>query len=216
MAVRRSFVHDELVAAGAMFAPVADAEIARSFGDETGERAAVRSLALADLSPLPRWGAKGRDTMAWAAEAGLVLGEAPNVAYRQPSGLLIAKLAASEVVMLPDLSGPKDAPLPSGDGRLCFPVPRRESSLWFRLLGSRTPEMLAKLCGIDFRADRFADLAIAQTSIARMNGVLIRDDHGATPAFHLLADSASASFLWRSLLDAMDEYRGRIVGTAAL
>jgi sarcosine oxidase subunit gamma len=36
------------------------------------------------------------------------------------------------------------------------------------------------------------------------------------PVFHLLADSASADYLWEALLDAMAEFGGAPVGLAAL
>jgi sarcosine oxidase subunit gamma len=36
------------------------------------------------------------------------------------------------------------------------------------------------------------------------------------PAFHVLADSASAEYLWGCLLDAMAEFGGTPVGWAAV
>ena len=46
--------------------------------------------------------------------------------------------------------------------------------------------------------------------------IVIRDDIADLPAFHLLADSASAAYLWDGLLDAMAEFGGRPVGLSAL
>ena len=76
--------------------------------------------------------------------------------------------------------------------------------------------MFAKLCGVDLRPGRFADLAIAQTSAAGITGVIIRDDRGGHLAYHLLCDSASAAYLWDCLVDAMTEFDGRPVGLAAV
>jgi sarcosine oxidase, subunit gamma len=76
--------------------------------------------------------------------------------------------------------------------------------------------MFAKICGVDLRASSFANHRIAQTSVARSNGIVIRSDLGGVPAYHLLGDSASASFVWRSVLDAMDEFGGAPVGLDAL
>ena len=45
---------------------------------------------------------------------------------------------------------------------------------------------------------------------------MIRGDIGAVPAFDLLADSASAVYLWGALLDAMAEHDGAPVGLAAI
>ena len=80
---------------------------------------------------------------------------------------------------------------------------------------SRAAQMFAKLCGVDLRPGKFADGAIAQTSLARMNAVVIRDDRGGALAYHLLGDSASAAYLWDCLTDAMAEFDGRPVGLAA-
>ena len=58
--------------------------------------------------------------------------------------------------------------------------------------------------------------AIAQTSIAKMSAILTRADMGTTPVFHLLVDSAAALYFCDCLLDAADEFGGRIVGLKAL
>ena len=75
--------------------------------------------------------------------------------------------------------------------------------------------MLAKLCGIDFRVDRFAPLRVAQTQAVRLSVIIIRDDT-ALPAWHLLADSASADYVWTCLVDAMQEFGGKQAGSDAL
>ncbi len=57
---------------------------------------------------------------------------------------------------------------------------------------------------------------VAQTSIARMNGVIVRDDRGRVPLYHLLADCAAVEYLWDCLLDAMAEFHGAPVGLTVL
>ena len=64
--------------------------------------------------------------------------------------------------------------------------------------------MLAKLCAIDLRVDRFAPLQVAQTQAARLSVILVRDGTD-PPAWHVLADSSCADYLWDSLVDAMQE-----------
>ena len=49
-----------------------------------------------------------------------------------------------------------------------------------------------------------------------MSGIVIRADLGPVSAYHLLADIASAEYLWGAVLDAMSEFNGRPVGLAAL
>jgi sarcosine oxidase subunit gamma len=97
-----------------------------------------------------------------------------------------------------------------------YPMPRAESHAWFIVAGERAPAMFAKLCGVDLRPHRFALGSIAQTSLAKMSAIVIRADLGDAPAFHVLADSASAEYLWGCLVDAMAEFAGAPVGWAAV
>ena len=59
-------------------------------------------------------------------------------------------------------------------------------------------------------------LQVAQTSIARLNAIVIRDDVADIRAFHLLADTASAGYWWDCLLDAGAEHDMGVVGLDAL
>ena len=223
---RRSFVTRKLVAAGANFGALSDAAVALDFGDPDGEAAAARRLGLADLSPLPRVGFKGTGTPAWLAGQGLDVPEESNRATRQDDGALAARLSPGEVLVLDALSGTGGwperlaaawaaEPLPPPEPR-GFPVPRAETHAWFLVTGNESAAMFAKLCGVDLRPARFDHGEIAQTSVARLTGAVIRDDRGGVPAYHLLADGASAAYLWDCLTDAMAEFDGAPVGLSAV
>jgi sarcosine oxidase, subunit gamma len=174
------------------------------------------TLTLTDLSALPRLGFKGRGTMEAMAKRGIALDPVPNRAYAQKDGGLCLVLAVSEVILL----GP-----PTGDGAMLeklerdwriedlersYPVPRQHGSCWFHITGAQAPTLFAKICGVDLRLHTFPNHQIAQTSVARLNGVICRDDLGEEPSFHLLADSASSDYLMACLADAMAEFGGRI------
>ena len=160
---------------------------------------------LRDLSAQPRVGFKGADTARWLTLQGVTFGEACNCAYPQPDGSLVARLSPGEFLLLGTSGEGLAERLEAAwswetDAGLCFPVPRRDSHAWFRLGGPKTPEMLATLCGVDLRPHRFADHAVAQTSVARLNAIIVRDGGD----FHLLADSASAEYLHACLTDAIN------------
>ena len=225
--VRRSMIYRVLQAAGARFAEVNGGAVAMDFGGtEDAEAGRARSLGIADLSVLPRTGFKGAGTVEWLTSQGLSIGPESNRAYRQSNGELAARLAPTEIFLLDGLAGAGalvtrlNAAWSWGSDRprtlIGYPMPRSESHTWFMITGEKAPAMFAKLCGVDLRLHRFADGTIAQTSIAKMSGVVIRADLGATPAYHLLADSASAEYLWHCALDAMMEFAGVPVGLAAL
>lgn len=218
--LRRSFIYRELEAAGARFVAIGDAEVAARYagGDETQ---ALIGLGIADLSPLPRTGFKGDGAVDWLAAQGIAIGEASNHAYRQADGALAARLAPGEVLVLEGLAGGVgtcarlDAAWDPATGAF-WPVPRRDGAFWFLVTGEHAATMFAKVCGVDLGPARFANHAVAQTSVARTNAIVVRDDLGAVPAFHLLGDSASARYMWRCLADAAAEFGGRPVGLEAV
>jgi sarcosine oxidase subunit gamma len=217
---RRSFVHRKLVSHGARFMELNGGLVACEYGGQDESAAAVR-LGLADLCLLPRTGFKGAKVIP-ALEANGIELTVPNQAVRQDDGGLAAVLAMTEVLILAPLSGDDRQirrlecgwSLDQADG--CYLAPRQDSHFWFALTGEKASATLAKICGVDLRRTHFADLGIAQTSVARSNCVVIRADLGALPAFHLLGDSASAGYMWDCLLDAMAEFSGRPVGLAVL
>ena len=195
MPLRQSFVRRQLAAHGASLAEAGGGFVAMSF-DGSDELAVARRLGLADLSPWPRTGFKGRNTLPTLRAHGVALEDRPNQAFRQSGGGLAAVLASTEVLLLAPLA--EDAAQLRGlvegwsldHAAGCYLAPRQDSHFWFRITGVHASEMFAKLCGVDLRVAHFPDRAIAQTSVARSNAIVIRDDLGATPAFHLLGDSA--------------------------
>ena len=208
----RSFVYRRLEAAGCTWRERNGAAVAGAFPGGAGADA---GLGLADLSPLVRWGVKGADAVAWLRREGWRVPDTNNRAERMNDGAVVARLAEGEALLLDNpatssarLGGLMEAELPAK----CYAVPRADSHLWFRLSGTMGPDCLAKLCGVDLRLHRFVDLTVAQTSLARLSAVIVRDDRSGGPAFHILADSASALYLWDCLTDAMAEFDGRLLG----
>lgn len=209
---RRSFVYRRLVALGMEF-DQAGGPMRR--GDGTAQ--AVGALALCDLSLAPRTGFKGAGALDWLKRQGVGVPDEDNRALRGGDAL-VARLAPGEAMILGDaalverLAAACETESPPG----CYLVPRADSHAWFRLVGAHSPALFAKLCGVDLRERRFADLAIAQTFVARLPAIVMRDDIGPTPAYHLLADSAGALYLWDCVVDAMMEFDGAVVGTEGL
>ena len=221
----RPFHYRTLQAAGAVFAsangmlgPIVD-----RYGEGVeAETARARALGIADLSALPRTGFKGRNALDWLGKQGVTVPAENNRSAQQPGGGFVARLANSEAVVLGSLGlgdGLVDKlngswSMETADG--CYQVPRQGTSFWFAVTGTEIGAMFAKICGVDLRASAFGDGAIAQTSVARTNCIIIRHDLGSVPAFHVLGDSASADYMWGCLLDAMAEFAGAPVGFSAV
>lgn len=219
---RRSMIYRILCEAGAEFEVLADAAVAMRYAGGGDEVALARRMGLADLSPLARTGFKGRDTPHWLVTQQVSIPDEPGQARRQSDGALVLRLSADEHVIVSDLDTHSELPArleaswQLSAERMCYHMPRADSYCWFAITGECATEMLAKVCGVDLRVDKFDDGGVAQTSLARINATIVRNDLGATPAFYVLADSASADYLWPCLVDAMQEFQGGIVGLTAL
>jgi sarcosine oxidase subunit gamma len=157
---------------------------------------------LSDRSLAPRCGYKGRDALAWLARIGITVPDANNRAVRQ-NDALVCRLADGEAMILSGGDVAERLAAAWADQRPdgCYPVPRADSHAWFRLAGRDPAAVLARLASVDFRPASFDDLAIAQTFVARVAAVVVRDGD----AFDILADSASALYLWDCILDALGE-----------
>lgn len=211
---RRSFVYPRLLAAGAEFTDVGDAAVAAAFPGRP-----TPPLGLADLSPLPRTGVKGSRALAWMKTQGWPVPEANNSAVATADGDLVLRLGDRELLVLASPAGDGEAvraletAIP-GDG--AWHVPRRDSHCAFALQGEADVACLQKLCGVDLRPARFPAGTVAQTSVARLNAVVCRAPDDRARTFHLLADSASALWLWDVLVDAMAELDGGPIGVGQL
>ncbi len=223
---RRSFVQRRLVSEGAEFTAINQGAVALRFRNGGDEAAAARNLGLADLSLLPRTGFKGKGTVEWLSGQGLSIGPESNRAYRQASGEWALRLAPTEILLIDSL-GATGQLIDRLNGAWVwgehtrrpaqgYPTPRQDSHCWFMVTGSSAPEMFAKLCGVDLRAEKFPPGQLAQTSMAKMSAIIARCDLGQVLAFPVLADLASAEYLFACIEDAMAEFSGKLVGLAAL
>ncbi|MCY3911670.1 MAG: sarcosine oxidase [Chloroflexi bacterium] len=218
----RSPIDDALRAAGGSIGEHAGATVVIDYGDPDEEAEAARGLGLADLSPLPRVGFRGPGAREWLTAWGVDLPDEPNRACIQPDGAIAVTRSWTEVLVLgstqsaDSLCARLEAGTSDAHRARAYSLPRFDGLFWFALTGASAADCLAKICGVDMRETAFSSGSVAQTSLARLNAVIVRVDAGATPLFHLLGDSASAEYAWASLLDAMQEFDGRPVGLRAL
>ncbi len=219
----RSPHYRTLLAAGAQFKKYMDATLVDHYGKTIEEEISqAKQLGLIDLSALPRTGFKGRGAIAWARTQNLNIGEQNNQAYQQNNGALAGRLADTEILVLNNPLNEQDQckaleeQYRHDQPRDCYSVPRFNSSAWLLVTGQYADAMFAKLCGVDLRINKFPNGTIAQTSVARMNAIIIRNDFAKIPAFHFLFDSASTDYMWSCLKDAFIEFNGAPVGHTAL
>jgi sarcosine oxidase subunit gamma len=219
----RSPHYRTLLAEGANFVEHHDVMLANDYGNSVEDEALkAQQLGLVDLTPIARTGFKGKQAVSWAKSQGLIVGEKNNQAYLQDNGALVARLADTEILILNNIHSKKNQCSPleeeyeKNKPTKCYSVPRNNSSAWFMITGKFSSDLFAKICGIDLRLKSFPNHSIAQTSIARINGIIIRNDINNTAAFYLLFDSASTDYMWSCLKDAFVEFNGSPVGGSAL
>jgi sarcosine oxidase, subunit gamma len=218
----RSQIYRRHLSSGARFEELAGSAVVADYSGAGDEAHQSTQLALADLSTLPRTGFKGTGAPDWLEEHGAKLPNSPNQAAQQEDGSLVARLSNDESLILGDLNA--ESTLPSmlqerwslESARRVYPLPRRDSHCWFALTGKHASAMLAKVCGVDMRTHKFAAGTVAQTSLARVNAIILRNDLATTSCLFILSDVSSAEYLWDALLDAMAEFEGCPVGIAAL
>ncbi len=213
--LRRTPLRRALQEAGAAWTEISGTAVATTVANRSTTEAGVSVI---DLTPLPRLGFKGRGTIAAMQKRGVVVEAQPNRAFRQPDGGLCLVLAPGEVILLSNLAGDgaafdeMAANWRLEDEERTYPLLRRDSHAWLYITGPKAPSMFAKICAIDLRPGKFSDLAIAQTSVAKLSAIVVRD----ADATHILADSASARYLLDCLQDAAHEFGGRLDGISRL
>jgi sarcosine oxidase subunit gamma len=218
-ALRRSPLYRRHQALNAQFEKIGDALVVRKYGDTTMEPRLGLSLAMADLSTLPRTGFKGAGAPEWAASQSVELPTKPNMAVVQADGALVTMLSQQELLITSDMGG--ESTLVDRLNQQTLPaqtyaLPRADSHSWLAVTGLLAAEFFSKVCGVDLRTHKFANGEVAQTSLAKINAVIVRQDLGATPCFHIFSDIASCEFLWDCLLDAMEEHNGVAIGVASV
>jgi len=163
--------------------------------------------ALVDLSLMPRFGLRGNNARRWLEDKGLPV-PVVNRAETRADGYWVARLGVTEfwVLATTGLAGQKELPVLTTPEPGCYPVHCGESRAWFALAGEARCAVMAKLCSVDLRPMAFAPGTIVQTSVARVNAVIIFHQLSGAPVFSILSDTASAEYLWDVLQDAALEF----------
>lgn len=166
---------------------------------------------LLDLTDLPRVGFRGTYSAEYLQARGFSLPEAPNRAVTQTDGSHVTRLSQTEYLILGSLldRGERIADEEARwemDHTANYLLPRQDSHAWLQLSGVCISEVMAKLCGVDLRAQAFAPGAVAQTSAARINVIVVNVGGDSQPAFQILFDRASLEYFKGAVLDAMAEF----------
>ncbi|MFK8019335.1 MAG: sarcosine oxidase [Pseudomonadales bacterium] len=216
----------------ASFTEVFGSACVAHYGQPANEVDQAKSLGLCDLTIFPRIGFKGKESTDWLQQFDLNLPSKPNQSIASGNGSFIARLSKEEYCVMSWDSSSVDSRTPVKAMEIAYgeqnpasvyDLPRSDSHCWFALTGSLAAQVLSKACAVDMREGKFSNGTVAQTSLARVNAIVIRHDQGnperskgMTTTFFILSDITSTEFLWTSLLDAMQEFDGREIGYNAI
>ena len=75
-----------------------------------------------------------------------------------------------------------------------------------RLVGPAAPELLSKVCGLDFDPRRFLDGDARQSSVAKTRQLIVRGDAGGLPSYSLIGGRSLGAYLWDTLMQAGAEF----------
>ncbi|WFU06765.1 hypothetical protein QA648_33790 (plasmid) [Rhizobium sp. CB3171] len=182
-----------------------------------------KGVIIHDFSGFGRTGFKGAGATEWLTAKVRILPDRPNRAVASDDSTLIARLGKEEYLILDqkvagsefcsDLEVAWNADSAQGATRIGYPLPRADSHSWLYLKGNSVAPMMSKICGVDLRDGKFEPGEVAQTVVARIGAVLIRQTHEGSYGLHMLTDFASADYLWDVLEDACAEFNGGFAGS---
>jgi len=177
--------------------------------------AGIESLALADLSCLPRLGLKGPSAAQWLTAQGLAIPHEANTWTALGEGGVIARLGRSEF-FLEDGAGTVArlrAALGTGaDG--VYPVIRQDCGIF--LAGPRSNELLLQTCNVNFGdLDPARGIAV-MTQMIGVGVLVIRMNLRQLPCYRIWCDPTFAQYFWETLLEIAAELGGGAIGTEAL
>jgi heterotetrameric sarcosine oxidase gamma subunit len=211
-------VHQEL---GAQFVSMAGWYVPWVYTSPQDEIAVVqKGVGLADLSQLGKVSVRGdaaRGLLAafYALEA-TAPGQASQVSVRDEidrplSGSHLAGLTADEFLVITPPGNDEEATcyldqhLRAGD--LFVSVVNQTAGLAGLLVaGPDSREVLSKLCELPFGPGDFPNQRVAQTGLARVRIIVVRNDLAGLPAFELYFERPYAEYLWTSVLEAGREF----------
>jgi heterotetrameric sarcosine oxidase gamma subunit len=173
------------------------------YASPEGEAARVREAAgLADVSWMVRFELKG-----YGLKASPPFGQGLRTWTLAPQHFLLTCEPPARAAVIATLQSLRET---ASDLALPAPVYWTEmTSIYAQLLlaGPRSREVLCKLTSLNLADKALPNLGCAQTSLAHTHAIVLRDDLGSLPAFHLLVSREYAQSVWEALLHAGLEFR---------
>ncbi|NJO79660.1 MAG: methylglutamate dehydrogenase [Cyanobacteria bacterium RM1_2_2] len=193
----------------------------------TSEDARIaKTLGIADLSSLGRFGVKGAGAAAWLAHYGITV-EQPNRWTRLAGGLAI-RLGLSEYLIEDSLSN-TSSNIPSNtlpntmvsrlaagnfDPDQVYPVLRQDLAL--ALWGEQVPALMLQTCNFNFRALTLAENPVVLTTMIGVAVTVLPSERNGLPFYRIWCDGTFGNYFWHTLLAIAQELGGGVIGTTSI
>ena len=205
-------LHSRLRTLDAEFAGRDGWQVAERF-PEAGPEAAARGVAIADESANGKLQVQGEEAeglvrTAFAASA-IAVGKSASI--ETPGGrvcrlrrdlFFIGTAPAEVVAALGRLR--RELQAAGQPGAAVTDLTHGRSEL--RLIGRAAPELMSKVCGLDFDPGRFPDGDARQSSVAKTRQLIVRGDIGGLPSYSLIGGRSLGAYLWDTLMQAGAEF----------
>lgn len=84
------------------------------------------------------------------------------------------------------------------------------------LAGPQSRGVLSKLTSLSISGDKFPDLSSAQGNLAHVHAIVLREDLGSIPGFHILISREYGESVWGAIVHAGHEFHLQPFGLLAL
>ena len=197
-----------------------DAEFARRDGwqvaegfPEGGQDAASRGVAVADESANGKLQVQGEDAeglvgAAFACPA-LAVGKSASIDAPGPGRVCRLRRDLFFVGTAPAAAAALDrlrCELRDAENAKAAVTDLTHGRSELRLVGPAAPELLSKVCGLDFDLERFLDGDARQSSVAKTRQLIVRGDLGGLPSYSLIGGRSLGAYLWDTLMQAGAEF----------
>ncbi len=211
---RPSPIHQILKSHHPQWRTTAGALFAWRYQKDDGEQRAMRDLGLCDLSPLAKLGVRGPAAAAWLQDQGIAAFDSIYDAQRLADGGWGVRTGANDFFFESGSECHVLAALDEALGRGTPEVVRVErQEATFLLTGSKTPELFAQTCAIDFR--EAVPGRVLMTRVAGVNCVILPEGTREVPRYRIWVDASYAVSLWEMLYEICHELGGQLIGAEA-
>lgn len=178
----------------------------------TAQQSSESSIQFEDWTEVSRLGFRGPKAEAFLIAEQLPVPDQPNQALLDVSGIRVLRLSKSEFWLIDETQQNTQRLIEIEARGLqqqeVYRLYCQHSQAMFVCHGIDCVNMFAKVCGVDLTQRAFAVNQIAQTSVARVNAIVVNvsENIEGTDRYFVLSDVSSSQHLWDALQDAADEF----------